>query len=52
MYREQLTRDPNRYKLCKLELNPDILDIDDFKFDDIKFIGYESYPFIKGEVAV
>lgn len=43
---EQLSRDPNKYNLPTLVLNPDIQNIDDFKFEDIKIENYESYPSI------
>ncbi len=46
----QLTRAP--YKLPEMEINPDITDIFDFKFEDFKLVGYESHPHIKGKVAV
>ena len=49
---EQLKRDPHKYKLPKLWLNPEIKDIDDFKFEDIKIEGYESYPAIKYKLNV
>ena len=49
---EQLTRNPNKYSLPKLELNPNIKNIDDFTFDDIKIEGYESYPIIKLPLSV
>lgn len=42
--REQLTRNPYKYDLPKLWLNPEIKNIDDFKYDDIKIENYESYP--------
>jgi len=50
--KELLTRDPNKYPLPKIELNSEIKDIDDFKYGDIKIIGYESYPPIKAPVAI
>ena len=50
--KEQLSRDPYKYKLPKLWLNPDIKNIDDFKFEDINIIGYESYPAIKYPLSV
>lgn len=46
----QLTRTPK--KLPKIVLNKNIKSIFDFKFEDIKLEGYESWPRIKGEVAV
>jgi thymidylate synthase len=49
---ELLSRDPDKYTLPKLELNKTISDINDFKYDDIKLVGYESYPAIKAPVAV
>lgn len=48
----QLTRRDSLYKLPRLWLNPDITDIDYFKFNDIKIIEYKSHPAIKGDVAV
>lgn len=50
--KEQLTRDPYKYKLPKLWLNSEIKNIDGFKFEDIKIIGYESYPTIKYPLSV
>lgn len=38
--------------LPTLWLNPEIKNIDDFKLEDIRLDGYESYPAIKGDVAV
>jgi len=46
----QLSREP--MALPKLWLNPDIKNIFDFTFDDIRIDDYESHPHIKGEVAV
>lgn len=50
--KEQLSRDPHKYALPKLVLNKDIHEIDDFKFEDIKIEGYESYPTIKMPLSV
>ncbi len=47
---EQLTRTP--YELPKVKLNPEIRNIDDFKFTDIELINYQSHPAIKGAVSV
>lgn len=49
---EQLKRDPHKYSLPKLVLNPDIKDIDLFEYEDIKIKGYESYPAIKMPLSV
>lgn len=48
--RLQLTREP--LPLPKLELNPKIRDIEGFRYDDIKIVGYKSHPHIAGKVAV
>src|SRR4029078_8311866 len=48
--RELLSR-PSRH-LPKLQLNPEVRDIDDFKFEDIEVIGYAPHPPIKALVAV
>lgn len=50
--KEQLTRDPFKYKLPKLVLNKEVNDIDEFTFDDIKIEEYESYPTIKAPLCV
>lgn len=44
---EQAIRNPHMYPLPKLWLNPEITNIDDFTYDDIKVIGYKSYPTVK-----
>jgi thymidylate synthase len=46
----QLTREP--YPLPQIKLNPNIKNIDDFKFEDIELIGYQCHPHIKAPVAV
>ena len=48
--RLQLSRMP--YELPKLVLNPEVKDIFDFKYEDIKIENYVSHPHIKAEVAV
>ncbi len=46
----QLSREP--LPLCQLQLNPDIRDIFEFTFDDIKIINYQSHDKITAPVAV
>lgn len=46
----QLTREP--LPLCGLELNPDVKDLFEFKFDDIKIVNYQSHERIQADVAV
>lgn len=46
----QIKRIPK--KLPKVILNPDIKSIFNYKYEDIKLINYDSYPKIKGKVAV
>ena len=46
----QLRRKP--YKPPSLRLNPDIMDIDDFREEDISLINYQSHSALKGELAV
>ena len=48
--RLQLTRSP--FKLPKMIINPDIKDINDFKYEDFELVGYESHPHIAGVVSV
>lgn len=48
--KEQLSRDPK--PLPTLWLNPEVKDINKFTPEDIKLLGYESHPAIKGDVAV
>ena len=46
----QLSREP--YPLPKIKINPDVKDIDDFKFEDFELVDYQCHPTIKGDVAV
>lgn len=48
--KQQLKNEP--YWEPKVTLNPDIKDIFDFKFEDIKLENYQSHSTIKAEVAV
>lgn len=46
----QLSREPKA--LPKLQLNPAVKGIFDFKYEDIQIVGYDSHPGIKAEIAV
>jgi thymidylate synthase len=48
--RLQLTREPN--KLPKMQINPEVTDIFDFRFDDFTLMDYVSHPHIKGDISV
>lgn len=48
--RVQLDRDP--FPLPKLQLNPEIQDIFQFAFEDIKILDYQSHGILRGEIAV
>ncbi|MDB5188960.1 MAG: thymidylate synthase [Candidatus Nomurabacteria bacterium] len=48
--KEQLTRDPR--PLPRVELNPDIKNIFDFKLEDIILKEYDPHPKLKGVVAI
>ncbi len=46
----QLTRSP--YPLPRIDINPDVSSIFDFKYEDFRLNNYEAHPHIKAEVAV
>jgi thymidylate synthase len=48
--RLQITREP--LPLPRLVLNPDVSDIDEFTYEDIKVVGYEHHPHIKAPISV
>ena len=48
--RLQLSRTP--LKLPTMKINPNVKDINDFKFEDFELVGYECYDTIKAQVAV
>lgn len=48
--REQLTRAPR--PLPTLSLNPDVLDIHSFRFEDFTLSGYDPHPAIKAPIAI
>jgi thymidylate synthase len=48
--RLQLTRDPR--PLPSMRLNPEVTDIDSFRFEDFSLENYTPHPHIKAEVAV
>jgi len=48
--REQLSHTP--YPLPQMKINPNVKDINDFKYEDFELIGYQSYDAIKAKVAV
>ena len=49
--KEQLSRDPNKYSLPKIETE-NFTSIFDWNYKDSKIVGYESYPRIKFDIAV
>jgi len=48
--KEQLKRTPRPFP--KVEIDPSVKSIDDFKFEHFKLVGYDPHPPIKGEITV
>lgn len=46
----QLSREPK--PLPQMQLNPDVKDIFEFKYEDFTLLNYDAHPHIKGMVAV
>ncbi len=48
--KEQIQRTPKPFP--KIRINPDVTDIDSFKFEDFELVGYDPHPTIKMDMAV
>jgi thymidylate synthase len=48
--REQLTREPR--SLPRMLLNPDVKNIDDFKYEDFTLVDYNPHPHIKAPISI
>jgi thymidylate synthase len=48
--REQLSHTP--YPLPQMKINPNVKNIDDFKYEDFELVNYQSYDTIRAQVAV
>lgn len=46
----QITRAP--YKLPGLKINPDVKEIDQFKYEDFEIVDYQHHPHIKAKVSI
>lgn len=50
--RSQKNNNPHMYALPTLVLNPEKKEIDDFTYEDIKIVGYKSYPKVNYPLSV
>ncbi len=48
--KEQLSREP--FELPTMKINPNIKNIDDFRYEDFELVGYQSHGKLVGAVAV
>lgn len=48
--RLQLTRQP--YPLPRMDINPEVLSIYDFNYEDFELVDYEAHPHIRAEISV
>jgi thymidylate synthase len=46
----QLSREP--FTLPQMIINPEILEITDFRYEDFSLVNYSAHPHIKGDIAV
>lgn len=46
----QINRKP--YPFPTMKINPNVTDINDFRFEDFQLVGYQAHSHIKGDVAV
>ena len=47
---EQLSREP--FPLPTMKLNPEVRNIDDFRYEDFEIVGYQCHPAIRAPIAV
>lgn len=48
--KEQISRTP--FELPQMKINPDVKNIDDFKYEDFELVNYQSHDKLEGVVAV
>jgi thymidylate synthase len=48
--REQLSRSPR--PLPFLQINPEVRDVFEFRYEDFTLVGYDPHPHIKAAVAI